>query len=48
MEMEERKSPLRSVRPGVVRPERCEAKKKTKRRAGKQGKAAENRGKTTM
>lgn len=48
VEMEERESPLRDARPGVVRPERCEERKRTKKERGQQEKSLEKKGKETL
>jgi hypothetical protein len=46
--MEERESPLRYARPGVVRASRCEARKRTKKMGGEQEKSGKKKGKATM
>lgn len=48
VEMEERESPLRYARPGVVRASRCEARKRTKKMGGEQEKSGKKKGKATM
>lgn len=48
VEMEERESPLRNARPGVLRTTRCEARKRTKKAGSGQEKSGEKKDKATM